>query len=273
MSLKGWLIDRLIIRQPRLRRFVTRLKDGDRDRDVQLFHTPIRINTIREHGYLRASRLSETSSFHNDEAPVLMSLSAILPFADAFIDAGANVGVISKILHRLVALRPELEFHAIEADPLTAARLRATLNGTTVRIHNLALAEVSGRLRFVRGAVSHVSTRDTLAASCHVADNFEIDAVRLDSLPVSGRRIVIKIDVEGQEQSVLCGAEKLFADDRVLAVYLDGHKNSAAIAAFLRGHGFALFDGRTLDPTPGEPAYSLLAVNLPLNRATPTPGG
>jgi FkbM family methyltransferase len=266
MSFKGWIIDRVIIRNPRLRRWLTVLKDGDRDRDVLLFHTPVRINTLRENGYLRASRLGTTSSFHNDEAPVLMALASILPFADAFVDAGANVGVISRILHRLVSLHPGLEFHAVEADPLTASRLRLTLADTSVHVHNVALAESAGSLRFVRGAVSHVSTREELAAACHVNDGFQIDSARLDSLPVKGRRIVIKIDVEGQELAVLRSAGQLLLDGRVLAVYLDGHSDSIEIAALLRGHGFTLFDGRTLAPTPAGPAYSLLAVRLPLSR-------
>jgi len=264
MSFKGWIIDRVILRNPRLRRWLTVLKDGDHDRDVLLFHTPVRINTLRENGYLRASRLSNTSSFHNDEAPVLMSLASILPFADAFVDAGANVGVISKILHRLVSLHPQLEFHAVEADPLTAARLRLTLADTSATVHNLALAQSAGRLRFVRGAVSHVSTREELAASCHTKDGFEIDSARLDSLPIKGSRIVIKIDVEGQELAVLQSAEKLLIDGRVLAVYLDGHSDSTDIATLLRSHDFTLFDGRTLSPTPAAPAYSLLAVRIPL---------
>ena len=274
MSLQGWLIDRLILRQPRLRRWLTRLKEGDRVIDVELFHTAIHINTVREHGYLRASRISVTSSFHNDEAPVLMALAAILPFADAFIDAGANVGVYSKILHRFGALYPNLEFHAIEADPDTAVRLRETLKDTSVRIHNVALAECSGRLRFVRGAVSHVSTRESLAAACHVDDYFEVAAVRLDSLPISGQRLVIKVDVEGQEWTVLRGAENFFSAGRVLAVYVDGHKEGATIAAYLRERGFELFDGRTLQPTRAHPAYSLLAVHrtmtLPASRTRPT---
>lgn len=264
MSVRGWLIEHLLLRHPRLRRAITRLMEGDRDVDVALFHAPVRINTVREHGYLRAARISSTSSFHNDEAPVLMALAAILPAADAFIDAGANVGAITKILHRLTALQPGLEFHAIEADPDTAARLRTTLKNTSVQVHNVALAESAGQLRFVRGAVSHVATRENLAAPCHVEDFFEVAAVRLDSLPIAGRRLVIKIDVEGQEWPVLRGAEKLFSDGRVLAVYVDGHREGAAIAAYLRGQGFELFDGRTLLPTPAEPAYSLLAVRRPL---------
>ena len=265
MSFKGWIIDRFILRNPRLRRWLTLLRDGNGDRDVLLFHTPVRINSLFENGYLRAARLGATSSFHNDESPVLMSLASILPFADAFVDAGANVGAISKILHRLVSLHPISEFHAIEADPLTAARLRITLAGTSVQVHNVALAESDGRLRFVRGAVSHVSTREDLASSCHVDNGFEIDSARLDSLPIQGRRIVIKIDVEGQELAVLRSAEKLFREKRVLAVYLDGHGDSLVIAAQLREHGFTLFDGRTLAPTPGYSAYSLLAVQLPLS--------
>jgi hypothetical protein len=48
MSLRGWLVDRLLLKRPRVRRWVTRLLEGNRDADALLLHTPVRVNTIRE---------------------------------------------------------------------------------------------------------------------------------------------------------------------------------------------------------------------------------
>ena len=43
-------IDRYFLKQPRLRRFVTRLLEGERERDVPLLGTPLRVHPIKEHG-------------------------------------------------------------------------------------------------------------------------------------------------------------------------------------------------------------------------------
>jgi hypothetical protein len=73
--------------------------------------------------------------------------------------------------------------------------------------------------------------------------------------------LVIKIDVEGHELPVLKGASRLFAEQRVKVVYLDGY-SSSEIPALLRDYGFEFFDGRTLERCPaGAPDYSLLAVH------------
>jgi FkbM family methyltransferase len=261
MSLRAWLVDRLLLKQPRVRRALTRLLEGDRDLDIVLMHTAIHVNTLREHGYVRASRMMPRSSFLHDEASVLLALGGVLPFADAFIDIGANVGVYSKILHRFRSLYPHLRFHAFEADPDTARRLAATLRDTTVTLHPLALADQDGRLEFSRGAVSHVSTRRDLATKYQTDDQFSTECRRLDSCAIEGNRLILKIDVEGQEWAVLQGAAALFAAQRVLAVFLDGTSEPTRIADFLRTRDFILFDARTLTPVTGEIPYALLGID------------
>lgn len=263
MSLRGWLIDRLLLKRPRIRRWLTRLVEGDRDLDVQLMHTAIRVNTVREHGYVRAGRMMERSSFLNDEAPVLLALASILPWADGFVDVGANVGIHSKILHRLSVLYPQLRFFAFEADPDTARRLAETLRGTGARLFPCAASDHNGTLEFARGAVSHVSTRRDLTSSYQLDETFKVEGRRLDDCGIEGRRLVLKIDVEGQEWEVVQGAAGLFAAGRVVAVFLDGASESARIAAYLRAKGFSLFEARTLIACTGDVVpYAILAIDL-----------
>src|SRR4051812_41726584 len=85
------LIDRYYIKQPKLRRAVTTLLEGDAPRKIALLGEEFTVSPVKEHGYLRASRLAARSSVFRDEVPILLSLASILPSADAFVDIGANV--------------------------------------------------------------------------------------------------------------------------------------------------------------------------------------
>jgi len=50
----AYFFDKLFIKNPRLRIWMTRMLYGNRDLEVELFGTPLRVNTIRENGYVRA---------------------------------------------------------------------------------------------------------------------------------------------------------------------------------------------------------------------------
>jgi len=253
------LIDRYFIKNPSIRRFVTRLIEGNKDRVVDLLGCHLSINSVREHGYLRASRMAKWSSLFRDEAPVFISLSCLIPHIDSFVDAGANVGVFSCVLGKFQKIFTSLQIFAFEPDPDTFKRLQENLKGTNRNAFNIALSNESGRLRFVRGAVSHVTTVRELANAYSLNEEFEVDCRRLDSFDVSGNRIFIKIDVEGQELKVLEGASRWFDEQRCVAVYLDGYENKEEILTFLRDRGFVFLDGRTLEPISTE-TFSLLAL-------------
>lgn len=81
MNISG-IIDKYFIKQPRLRRFVTSLLERDQDIDVTLAGTALRINSRREHGYLRASRILKHSCTLRDEYPVIMNLFSLIRDGD-----------------------------------------------------------------------------------------------------------------------------------------------------------------------------------------------
>lgn len=258
------LIHRYVTQRPRFRRAVTRLIEGDGEVDVSLFGAALRIDKVREHGYLRASRSANLSSLFGDEAPVLVTLASLVPYVDTLVDAGANVGLYSAVLGRLHRLQPGFRCVAFEADPTTHARLAANLKGPHHTCYRVALADHEGTLRFVRGAVSHVTTTIEAATAASLHDDvFEVACRRLDSFDVPGGRLMLKIDVEGQELGVLRGASRWFDEGRCAVVYLDGYGSGHEIHEFLRGHGFALLDGRSLDDAT-EGTFSLLAVHRDL---------
>jgi len=259
------LIDAYFIKKPVFRRWLTRLLEGDRERDVEVLGARLRVHPVKEHGYLRASRLIGRSSLLRDEAPVLINLAAALREGDTFVDIGANVGVFSLVIARLCGLLPGLRVYAFEANPDTFRRLRARAAEAGVVATHCAVSDHPGKLEFVGGAVSHVfTTRENTSAYSIPRETVEVPCRRLDEFPITGDSLFLKIDVEGQEMEVLEGARAFFDAGRVRAVYLDGYKDPA-IAGFLTRRGFELFDGRTLEPAGGH-IFSLLAIRRPAGK-------
>jgi FkbM family methyltransferase len=268
------VLDKYFIKNPWLRKKVTRFLEGNEDRVVSLFGTPMKINTVREHGYLRASRLASHSSVFGDEAAVLISLSCLLPYVDTIVDAGANAGLYSSVLGKFEKLIPHLHVAAFDADPDTFQRLKLNLSSPKHEAHNVALSNQAGTLKFIRGAVSHVTTTVDQANAYSLGDEFEIESRRLDSFHIQGARILLKIDVEGQELEVLQGASEWFDDGRCVCVYLDGFTRREEVINFLSIHGFEFRDGRTLDATTDK-TFALLALRtkwLPEAMRTPHSG-
>jgi FkbM family methyltransferase len=254
-----YFIDRYFIKRPKLRQFVTRLLEGDREQDVALLGASIRVHSIKEHGYLRASRIVRNSSLLRDELPTIINLAALFRDGDTFVDIGANVGIYSITLARIHRILPRTRFYAFEANPDTFSRLSVHAHEMGVYAHNLALSDQTGSLDFVGGAVSHVfTTVENVSDYSIPSRRVSVPCRRLDEIEIIGNSLILKIDVEGHEKNVLDGALRLFQECRIKAVYLDGYKDKS-VESFLAGHGFTLLDGKTLEPTKGN-IFSLLAM-------------
>lgn len=72
------LIDKLIIKKPRLRKLLTSALKRNRDLDAVVAGALIRIISRREYGYLRASRMARLNATLRDEIPALMNLFAVI---------------------------------------------------------------------------------------------------------------------------------------------------------------------------------------------------
>jgi FkbM family methyltransferase len=248
----------LMFRYPRLRIQLTRLFVPSRETDVQIFGAPLHIDTREEIGLSRAAKMADDNIIFRDEAASLLNLALLLRPGDVFVDVGANVGLYSSVLSRYRHVFPETKYVAIEANPATAGRLRQSVAGRDVTVMNIGASDCAGELAFEPGVTSGVFKVADAGSTNGVS---RISCERLDALALPAGDLVIKIDVEGHELPVMKGASRLFDEQRVKVVYLDGY-GSNEIPALLRDYGFDFFDGRTLERCPtGAPDYSLLAIH------------
>jgi FkbM family methyltransferase len=232
----GRLTAHVVMKQPRFRTLLTRILVPDREKDLSLFGAKVRANSRKEIGYFRTENAVNSAHLLRDEVPTLISLALILKSDDTFVDVGANVGIFSAVMSRMAALNPSFRIYAFEPNPDTAVRLRATLSGTKAVIHQCALYDKDTELTFSSGVTSGVFKQSAEGSTV-------LTARRLDSFPIDGKEIVLKIDVEGLEREVLDGASGLLP--RCRAIMIDGYLDKT-IPDFLRKRGFEIFEAWTL---------------------------
>jgi len=259
-QLRAWALDQLFIKQPRLRRMITRMLYGSSPVRVPLLGADLLIHSELENGYLRAFRHSRSLSLFRDEAGVLINLASLIEDDCSFLDIGANIGIYSAIIARLGRLKKNLSVFAFEVDPQTFARLSENARRHGFRAENFGVGDSEKEIQFVRGAVSHVTTTiETRNRYNIAAETFTARCLPLSNFDFPGSSIVMKVDVEGGEYEVLLGARKFFTERRVKAVYFDGVSKLADVQAFLAEFDFRLLNGNTLQPfEPGM--FSLLAL-------------
>jgi FkbM family methyltransferase len=166
-------------------------------------------------------------------------------------DVGAHAGFFTLVFSRLVgasgrvvAFEPMvrnfgyLEGHVVDNDL------------GNVEIFHTAVADIDGAVTFAAGAA------DTMGRILD-GGGLSVPCVRLDTLVSSGAipsATCMKIDVEGAELQVLCGAEGLLARARpTLFLATHGWQVRAACREFLEARGY------TVEPLPGD-HHELLAV-------------
>lgn len=255
------VVDKFYNKSPRIRETLMNLIYGNKDVLIDLCGVKTEVNTIKENGYLRASKLSSQSSLLRDEIPIFLSLSMILGKGDSFVDVGANIGIFSSIIARYKPFLDLKGIYAFEANPNTFERLEKNSNKYDFSAFNVGISSKEEHLEFVAGAVSHVFTTVGNSSKYNIKSRSMIVKCQpLSHFHIEGDSIVLKIDVEGQELNVLEGARPLFNEQRIKAVYFDGFTNHQKCLSFLKEYNFLLFDGKDLTESDGN-LFSLFAIS------------
>lgn len=131
--------------------------------------------------------------------------SRCLPVDGVCFDIGANIGVVSIILDRL--LRGGV-VHAFEAGKGVFETLNRNIRNNyafNVETHQLAVSDVEGSLTFSEdSAYGHALEKSDGAASSYIVPSFTIDTLARSHTP--SRLDFIKLDIEGYEPRALTGA-------------------------------------------------------------------
>jgi len=169
---------------------------------------------------------------------------------DTVWDIGANVGIFSFAAAALAG--PEGRILAVEADTWLVSLLRrsAAASGkdiAPVEVLPMAVSNEVGVARFNiarRGRASnHLEVTGGSTQTGGVRENQCVPTATLDWLlnrfpPPK----FIKIDVEGAEELVLSGAQRLLKDIRPIILCEIFDKSRPAIDPLLHSHGYELFD-------------------------------
>jgi len=154
---------------------------------------------------------------------------------DIFLDVGANIG-----LYSLIAATRRLAGEVIAFEPdtrsLGALRTNLLINGIAdiVEVRPIALSDHDGVVRFALDAGSSscrskVSEDGTVAVSCAKLDTL---------LPVSGKRLFFKIDIEGHELSALDGMRGVLEHNRCFLQIESFAANAPALDEVMRQRGY-----------------------------------
>ncbi|HEY2892490.1 MAG TPA: FkbM family methyltransferase [Dongiaceae bacterium] len=199
--------------------------------------------------------IQQETRFDGFERATREVIDAHLKPGDLFIDAGAHVGAISLSAAMAGALGPaaggDNPVLAIEPAPDNLRQLAASIAangmGQRITIVPAALAAVSGksRLRLTRGSMGYRLAADDASNAAIDVDVFSLDDLLARFPQHDQRRVVLKIDVEGQEAEVLQGAQKLLASGRLRLIIWEKFAAAPAalqtLLAILARHGFASF--------------------------------
>jgi FkbM family methyltransferase len=166
------------------------------------------------------------------EFPDMAFTLHFLQRGDLFVDIGSNIGSYTILAAGIC----QAEVVAFEPDPATVRDLQrnVALNHleSKVKVHQAALGSQVGSVAFSVGldTVNHVVE----------APGTSVRMVDLDTLDhaADGRNpVLIKMDVEGYEYEVLCGAANSFSHPGLKAVLIECR--SSDIAEFMKERGFA----------------------------------
>lgn len=219
---------------------------------------------------MQASVKKHLMFFHGNaferEVNTATLLASYIPTDGVIYDLGANIGLYS------LAFAANRRRRVIAFEPFDPARkfLLRNINQNNldnIEVHRIVLSDRKGSCRFtsdnVTYSTSHISADDEqgMVMPCCDLDTY----VEEHNVPLPD---LLKIDIEGADEAVLRGMEKLLKSARPL-VYFEGgisnERGEVIAIKFLRERGFKTYDvSRQHELSPVTEEYAFIACPAPL---------
>jgi methyltransferase, FkbM family len=152
---------------------------------------------------------------------------------DGVIDGGANVGEFADIVRNTL---PHADLLCVEPHPECAQVLRQK----GFRVVEAALWRESARLRLNQPTAASTSSTVKSHNNSNGSRGWDVDALRLDSLQISGQRLLVKLDLQGCEAEALEGMGTLWkrCAGVLLEVSIGNGGSYESLRDLLTHHGF-----------------------------------
>lgn len=208
----------------------------------------VRARLVSHAGYYLVSRPPEL------EVAILLSEISRLFMPCSFWDVGANIGYYSWLLKRR---NPGLEVRMFEPDPHNVQLLGDTMRRNEPSSTRLRPVAVSDRVGSIELTIDNLtgasSTLERVETSfCQQHWNVHGVSVTVPSVTIDSERSVtspvhlVKIDVEGHEESVFRGASDTLRRDQPIIVAECFHGGSCLVR-FLRPEGYIVMNTERMD--------------------------
>lgn len=197
----------------------------------------------------------------NPEGDDMLFLRKHCALTDTFVDVGANVGLFSASLFD--CFKKVICFEPAPSSFRALSETCALNPQVACELHNIGVGAEPGELYFDDQYDFSTTSRfvpeageNTIRVAIDTLDNV---------LGVDGESLVMKIDVEGFEEQVFAGADKLFAAQRVKLLMFErlGRTNLESVRGFLEQRGYTIFRVISgLHTTTDEAAIAEPCINL-----------
>jgi FkbM family methyltransferase len=156
-------------------------------------------------------------------------------------DIGANTGSYSRLLHTLF---PGSQIYAFEPNPIAFNILSEKLAGTGVKLFNVGMSDVFGQsklMTYANGLDSeHATLFPDVLTDIHGSQKniaVAIDLTTLEAFCDSNdvdRIDFVKIDTEGNEYRILCGAKKMLDSGQIKIIQFEFNEMNVISRVFLK---------------------------------------
>jgi FkbM family methyltransferase len=207
----------------------------------------------KEHGYLMKLDRSDwcqrltyfTGRYY--EFGVLRAMEAVLRPGDAFVDIGANIGMLTLHARHLVGTAGYIDCFEPNPACVDAIREHLAMNGiTNATVHPCALAATPGTMT-LRLTSEHSGTATLTDVGSAAVREIPVE-LRVGDDEIASAPRLIKIDVEGFEMQVLQGLTRTIEEHRPFLILelIDSHlsragTSAAEVSEFLLTRGYRAF--------------------------------